>query len=80
MAKEIYIAPAKRKFLIPDHVWNVLAVYKIMWPGHVTVRLGKKKVVKLSEIFPWPPPEQESLLTVESVDDKSKKRKHKPAS
>jgi hypothetical protein len=69
MSKEIYIAPAKRKFMIPDSAWNILAVYKVFWPPETTVKLGKK-IVKLEDLYPWPPAEQSMLVDVPANEKK----------
>ena len=75
---EIYVEPAKRRFNIPDKMYALLCVYKIFWPPETTIQLGKKKVVALKDIYPWPtgyqitvtPQDQATLLDVPVPKDK----------
>lgn len=64
--RPVYIAPAKKTFMVSERTWTVLAVYKIFWPPHFKIEVGKKKkrTVKLEDIYPWPPPEQSALLDI----------------
>lgn len=61
-----------RRINVPDHVHEILAVYKVFFPPETTVKLGKGKIVFISEINPWPPPEQVDLLKIEPVKEKRK--------
>ena len=60
--KEIYLYPISRRVRVPDKAHQLLCIYKIWWPPETTVKLGKNKIVKLEDLTPWPPPEQEKML------------------
>lgn len=62
--KQIWIYPISKKVDISDRLHGILCIYKVFWPPETTVALGKK-VVKLADFTPWPPPEQVQLLNVE---------------
>lgn len=64
--RPVYIAPAKKIFMVSERTWNLLAIYKIFWPPSFKIEVGKKKkrLVKIEDIYPWPPPEQSFLLDV----------------
>ena len=63
---------SSRRINVPDHVHNILSVYKVFFPPDTTVKLGKGKIVFMSEINPWPPPEQVNLLEIAPVKQKRK--------
>lgn len=60
--KQIWISPILKRVNVPDKVHLILGIYKVFFPPETTVKLGKNKILTISEIDPWPPPEQEKLL------------------
>ena len=61
MTKQILIYPISRRVDVSDRLHAKLCIYKIFWPPETTIQLGKKKVLKLSDFTPWPPPVQVGL-------------------
>lgn len=76
MQRPLFIAPADKTFMIPERAWMKIAVYKVFWPPETEMKLGKH-VVKLQDLYPWPPPVQESLLTIDEVPVKKNNRSSK---
>ena len=72
MTKQIWIYPISRRVDIPDRLHMKLCVYKVFWPPETTIQLGKK-VIKLEDFTPWPPPEQVGLGI--EVDKKKEEKK-----
>lgn len=65
--KQIYLYPLRKKVDVPDKVHSMLCVYKIFWPPEATIQLGKKKMLRMKDFTPWPPPEQSSMDFGEEV-------------
>ena len=51
----------KKRVEVSEKTHGLMCVLKIMFPPDTPVKLGKY-VFKISEIEPWPPPEQGKLL------------------
>ena len=73
--REVYIAPAKRIFKVSEATWLKLAVLKVFWPPDHKIEIGKakKRIVKMEDIYPWPPPEQSLLIDVQATGNTYRK-------
>ena len=58
--KQIWIYQISRRVDVSDRLHAKLCIYKVFWPPETTLQLGKK-MVKLADFTPWPPPEQVGL-------------------
>lgn len=70
--KLIYLSRISRRVSVPDHVWDILHVYKVFFPPETTVKLGPGKITTIGEIEVFPPPEQQPLLDMAPEKPKRK--------
>lgn len=59
--KVIYLSRIGRTVQVPDHVWQLIAVYKVFWPPDKVIQLGKTKKIQLKDLELQAPPEQSKI-------------------
>lgn len=61
MKKEICVSTSKfknKRVMVPLHIWQILAVYKVFFPPTTMVHLGKNTPIPIKNILVDPPPPQ----------------------